>query len=56
MRVYIIGPRGLNKCTELNIKGVIECLENSDTPETWEIEIVEMTQEEYDILPEFDGF
>lgn len=53
------GPKGCSKCTESvpdflkNFEDIF--IEGSDGGD-WEIEIVEMSQEEYDALPEFDGF
>ena len=35
--------------------GLSDCIVDSEVGEVWKIEIVEMTQEEYDALPEFMG-
>jgi len=31
-------------------------IENSEVGDVWKIEVTEMTEEEYEALPEFDGF
>ena len=54
---YRYGPQHYKKCTESKEKFMeifLEMLVDSD--DVWEVERVEMSQEEYDNLPEFDGF
>ena len=50
-----IRPVGLNPVV-VYIEDVKEYLENSEVGDKWEIEIVEMTDGEYESLPEFKGF
>jgi len=51
------GPKYSNKCTDrvddflLNFKDIF-----LDDCGSWEIEVVEMTEEEFCALPEFSGF
>jgi len=38
------------------IKHIGEYIEDSSVGEKWEVEIIDMTEEEYNLLPEFEGW
>ena len=56
MRVYTMRPEGMGSCCEKDLSNVLEILKHSQINETWEIAISEMPEEEYNNLPEFNGF
>ena len=56
MIAYKYYPKGFNSCTEKDLSMVMESIGESTEPETWVIEIIEITEKEYDALPEFMGF
>jgi hypothetical protein len=60
MKVYRVGPLGFGKCGFDNLDEAIEEIKNllSEAPpkERITIEILEMTEEEYENLPEFEGY
>lgn len=54
--VYKITPgKDLNPCCERDPKMILSWLEEADKGDTIKIEILEMTPEEYDSLPEYMG-
>ena len=56
MKVYRITPdRGLCACTEKNINGVIEWIKHSEVGHVMTIRVREMSEEEYNSLPEYTG-
>lgn len=55
MKFAQIKPKGLNSMIA-PLKDVFDYLNESEIGEEWEIKIVEMTEEEYQKLPEGDGF
>ena len=56
MRVYKMGPKGLNQCIEEDPLMILEWINNdADIGEVIEITIMEMSKEEYDKLPEYMG-
>jgi hypothetical protein len=57
MRVYKMGPKGMNQCIEKNPSLVVDYWLNEDTPtgETIEVTVLEMSEEEYNNLPEYAG-
>lgn len=56
MKVYTIQPgKDLNSCTEKDIKNIIPWLEESEIGDIITIEVVEMSEEEYNFLPEYMG-
>ena len=55
MKFAKMKPVGLNPVT-VYLEDVKEYLENSEVGDIWEIEIIEMSQEEYHSLQEFKGF
>ena len=60
MRRMRIQPKGFNSCTEPDIETGLatlrEMLIEAELHEIYEISLVEMTDEEYNNLPEFQGF
>ena len=50
-----IRPKGLNFIT-VPIADISEYLKNSEPGEMWEVELIEMTDDEYSELPEGKGF
>lgn len=54
-RYLIIQPDGLNFMT-VPCEDLMEYINNSDVGTVWKIKIVEMTEDEYDALPESNGF
>ena len=56
IRVYRVTPApGMNSCCEKDLKMVLPWLEEASFGETIKIEILEMTPESYDALPEYMG-
>ena len=56
MKVFNVFPgKGLNPCCEDKIENVIPWLEESIPGDSLRIDILEMTKEEYDALPEYMG-
>lgn len=57
MKVYTITQNQLgSKFTTKDIVIVSETIEDSEKGESWTIEVSEMSEEDYDDLPEFEGF
>jgi hypothetical protein len=55
-RIYKVSPgKSLNPCCEDDIKNVMSWLQEAEAGEVITIEILEMTPEEYDALPEYMG-
>ena len=55
MKVYKMGPSGLNKCIEEDPKAIMFWLDEAEVGDKFEIEVLEMTREEYKSLPEYMG-
>jgi hypothetical protein len=56
MKVYKIYPgKDLNPCCEKNPEAVLIWLEESELGEEIKIKILEMTEDEYEKLPEYTG-
>ena len=55
MKVYRMGPAGFNKCTEKDPKAILHWLEEAEVGERFIVDVLEMTEEEYDALPEYTG-
>jgi len=56
MKVYKVTPdTDLNPCSEKSIDNVIPWLEMAEIGEKITIEVIEMTEAEYDALPEYRG-
>ena len=56
MKVYEVTPdKGLNTCTEKDIDGVIEWLDMLEIGETMTIKIKNISESEYEALPEYEG-
>jgi len=56
MKVYEVTPsKGSNTCTEKEIAGVIAWLEISEPGETMVIKIKNMSESDYEALPEYEG-
>ncbi len=56
MRVYNIECDGYNKLCEIDLDGIVSFLENADIGDEITIDIGEMSEIEYNGLPEFEGF
>lgn len=55
MKYVMMSPKGFNKVT-VPLDEIKYLLEDEEPEQEWELEIVEMTEEEYKKLPEFTGF
>ena len=55
MRVYRIRPDGGNSCCEAAAEAITEWLEEAQQGDTFIIDILEMSLEEYQNLPEYMG-
>jgi len=56
MKVFKVSPdKGLTPCYEDKIENIILWLEESMPGDSIRIDILEMTKEEYDALPEYMG-
>ena len=56
MKIFKVYPDvDLNPCCEKDPAAVLPWLEESEPGETIKIEVIEMTEEEYDKLPEYMG-
>lgn len=56
MKVYKIGPRGFNKAIEKDPALAVEgWLSDADVGDVIEITVMEMSEEKYNKLPEYDG-
>ena len=56
IRIWTITPdKGLNPCTEKDIKGVLAWIEEAESGSVIEIIVGEMDETEYDELPEYMG-
>lgn len=56
MKVYEIEPnRGLSRCTEKDISGISCWLEMSEPGDIITIRVKEMSESEYNSLPEYTG-
>ena len=56
MIVYEICPKGLNPVIENKLENLLEYFRESVPGDEWEINVLEMSEEEYNNLPESDGF
>ena len=48
--------RGDFNSVTVSSENVTEYLEMANVGDVWLIDVIEMSQEEYDVLPEFEGF
>ena len=56
MNVFKVWPgEGLNPCIEKDPSACLTWLEESEPGDTVKIEVLEMTEAEYDALPEYMG-
>ncbi len=56
MKVYRVEPdKGLNKCTEKHIQDILVWFEESEPGSVITIEVLEMSEDDYDALPEYMG-
>jgi hypothetical protein len=55
MKVYKMGPMGFNKCIEKDYKAILCWLEEAEVGDGFTIEVLEMTEKEYNALPEYWG-
>ena len=56
MKVYKIRPYGLNGCcSEDNFEALKEWFDAAEIGEKFEVQVLEMTEDEYNALPEFTG-
>lgn len=56
MKIYKVYPEiQSNACCEKNIENVISWIENAEIGDMISIKIINMTEEEYNLLPEFMG-
>jgi len=57
MIVYKMGPKGFNQHIEKDPTKVVECWLNDDAMpgDIIEVEVMEMTENEYESLPEYMG-
>jgi len=55
MKYVEMGPKGFNKVT-VPLDEIKAMLEDEPSGQEWELELAEMTEEEYKKLPEFTGF
>ena len=56
MIVYEISPKGFNSIIERKLENIQEYLKESSPGDEWNIKVMEMTEEEYNNLPESSGF
>ena len=56
MKVYKVTPWGCNSCIEKRPEDVAEVLREAEEGETIFINVIEMTEEEYEALPESMGY
>ena len=57
MIVYKIDPKGgLNPVIEKRLQDVLAHLQDSVPGDKWEITVMDMTEEEYEALPEWVGY
>ncbi len=57
MRVYKMGPQGMSQHIEKDPKILFDCWVNDDAEigDVFEITIMEMSEEDWAMLPEYDG-
>ena len=55
MKAYKMGPSGLNTCIEKDPKAIMLWLDECEVGDKFEIEVLEMSEEEYEALPEYAG-
>jgi hypothetical protein len=56
MKVYNISPgKGCNKCCEKDPKNALIWLEEAEPGETITIDVMEMSEEDFNSLPEYMG-
>ncbi len=56
MKVYKVTPGpGLNPCIEKDPNAMLVWLEESEPGEVITVEVLEMTQAEFEALPEYEG-
>lgn len=56
MKVFKISPgKDLNWCIEKNPENIISWIAESEVGNTITIEVIEMTEKEYENLPEYEG-
>ena len=56
MRIYKVTVQGLGLCCKNCIEDIKVLFEEANIGEIFEVQVLEMTKEEYDALPEFMGF
>lgn len=56
MKVYNVLPgKGLNKCTEKTVSEVMFWIQDLEVGDTLTIRVLEMSESDYNALPEFQG-
>jgi hypothetical protein len=55
VKVYKIKPHGLAPCCEIDVRAIGVWFTDAQPGDKFEIEILEMTYEEYKALPEYMG-
>lgn len=56
MKVYVVEPyKGAARCTEKDVKDVAVWFEEAEVGDEIIVRVEEMTQEQYDNLPEYMG-
>lgn len=56
VRIYKVTVQGLGLCCKNCIEDIKVLFEEANIGEIFEVQVLEMTKEEYDALPEFMGF
>jgi hypothetical protein len=51
-----VRPEDCKSWCMVPLKEVADVLEDSDPSETWVVEVVHITEEEFEALPEFEGW
>ena len=55
MKVYRIKPGDLNACTERDPKALLVWFADAEPGDSFTVDVSEMTEAEYDALPEYMG-
>lgn len=55
MRVFKIAPKGLNYCCEKDFEHLKVWFDEAEIGEEFEVQVLEMTEIEYNALPEYMG-
>lgn len=56
---YRVGPKGMSRWTARNageLKNLVDELRDAEVGDVYGVEVIEMTDEEYDALPEWEGY